>query len=74
MAAKKQTKERVQDYPDLFQELEGERTYGGSLNTHKKPRRRLKGSQVVNCKGKKLTSREKRNGKLWATLYPTPKR
>ena len=72
MATKKQAKERVQNYPSLFPELEAD-TYGGSLNPSKKPRRRLNASQVGNYKDKQLTSREKRNTRLWASLYPTPK-
>lgn len=72
MATKRQTKEGVQTYPSLFPELDG-RAYGGSLSTPKKPRRTLRSSQVGNYKGKEETSREKRNRRLWASLYPTPK-
>ena len=71
MAAKRKASERVQNYPSLFPELEGG-SYG-VLNTPQKPRRRLNGYQVDNYKGKELTSRERRNKKLWASLYPTPK-
>ena len=71
MATKKQAKERVQNYPSLFPELEGG-SYGG-LNDAKKPRRRLNSSQVGKWKGKELTSRERQNKRLWATLYPTQK-
>ena len=67
------TKKEVPNYPSLFPELEGG-AYGGSLNTQKEPRRRLNSSQVGNYKGKEKTSREKRNRKLWDTLYPIPKR
>ena len=72
MATKRQTKERVQSSPSLFPELEGG-AYGGSLNAAKKPRRRLNSSQVGKWKGKELTSRERQNKRLWATLYPTQK-
>ena len=72
MATKRQAKERVQNYPSLFPELEGG-AYGGSLNAAKKPRRRLSSSQVGKWTGKEETSREKRNRRLWASLYPTPK-
>jgi hypothetical protein len=72
MATKRQTKERVQSSPSLFPELEGG-AYGGSLNAAKKPRRRLSSSQVGKWTGKEETSREKRNRRLWASLYPTPK-
>ena len=71
MAARRKAQERVQNYPSLFPELEGE-AYGGSLNPTKKPRRGLKSSQGYNYKGKEPTSREKRNTRLWASLYPTP--
>lgn len=99
MANKRKASERVQNYPYLFQELEGELfgediieqlppTFQGepfavgievpplqdSLSTAKKPHRRLKGCKVYNYKGRGKTSREKRNAKLWATLYPTPKK
>lgn len=73
MATKKQAEERVQNYPSLFPELEGG-AYGGSLSTHKKPRRKPNSYQVGNYKGKEETSREKQNRRLWASLYPTPKR
>ena len=66
------TKKQVANYPSLFPELEGG-SYGGSLSTTKKPRRRLNSSQVGNYKGKVETSREKQNRQLWASLYPTPK-
>ena len=116
MANKRKASERVQNYPYLFQELEGELfgediieqlpptfqgepfgediieqlppTFQGepfgigieepplqdSFSTAKKPHRRLKGCKVYNYKGRGKTSREKRNAKLWATLYPTPKK
>ena len=70
MATKKQAKEPIQNYPSLFPELEGG-TYGGSLSAQRKPRRRLNSSQVGNWKGKEETFRERRNRKLWASLYPT---
>ena len=73
MATKKQAEERVQNYPSLFPELDGV-AYVGSLNSNKKPRRRFKGYQVRNYKGKSETSREKRNKELWTNLYPDPKR
>ena len=53
MAAKRTAKERVQNYPSLFPELEAD-TFGGSLNPTKKPRRRLNASQVGNYKGKRV--------------------
>jgi hypothetical protein len=74
MATKGKITERVQNYPSLFPELEEGNTYGGSLNAHKKPRRRLNSYQVGRYKDSGKTSLEKRNEKLWATLYPTPKR
>jgi hypothetical protein len=73
MATKGKITERVQNYPSLFPELEGE-AYGGSLNAHKKPRRRTCKPQPWKGKGKELTSREKRNSKLWAILYPISKK
>ena len=74
MATKGEITERVQNYPSLFPELEEENTYGGSPNAQKKPRRKLNSYQVGGNKDSGKTSREKRNEKLWATLYPTPKR
>ena len=72
MAAKRKASERVQNYPSLFPELDGG-TYGGSISTSKNPRRRLNGCQTGCYKGKELTSRERRNRKLWASLYPVSK-
>ena len=72
MAIKKQTKERVQNYPDLFPELGGV-TCGECLNAKNKPRRTLKSSQAGTWTGKEKTSRQKRNRKAWASLFPTPK-
>ena len=72
MLMEKKRSERVENYPDLFPELGGG-TYGESLNTKKKPRRGLNSSQVGKWTGKEETSREKRNRRLWASLYPTPK-
>jgi hypothetical protein len=66
--------ERVKNYPSLFPELEEGRAYGKSLNTQKKPRRRVYSPQMWRGKGKEQTSREKSNKKLWDSLYPTPKR
>ena len=72
MLMERKRSERVENYPDLFPELGGG-TYGGSLNAKKKPRRTLKSSQVGKWTGKEETSRQKRNRKAWASLYPTPK-
>ena len=71
MATKRKAKERVQNYPDLFGELEGI-SFGGSLSTTNKARRSRNASQVHNWKGREQSSRERRNTRLWDTLYPTP--
>ena len=71
MATKGKITERVQNYPSLFPELEGGNTNGGSPKASKKPRRRLKSNKVGKYKEKQQTSRERQNGRLWASLYPT---
>ena len=70
MATKRKAKERVQNYPDLFEGIEGI-AYGGSLSTTKNTHTGAKPNKGYNYKGKEKTSREKRNMKLWDTLYPT---
>ncbi len=58
---------------NLFPDMEVE-TYGGSLNASNKPRRGLKKHNIGKYKEREGTAREKRNKKLWANLYPTPKK
>ena len=74
MATKREAKKRIPNYPSLFPELEGGAAYEDSLNASKKPRRRLNSYKVGRYKDTNQTSRERRNKKLWASLYPTPKR
>lgn len=66
-------KAETENYPTLFPEEERE-IKGNSLNASNEPRRRRFKPTAYKGKGAEKTSRQKRNEKLWATLYPTPKR
>ncbi len=83
MATKRKAQERVQNYPSLFREELGamclentEPSVWGDLKPPhpKKARRNSKTFGAGSRKGEPMSSREKRNSKLWASLYPTPKR
>ena len=78
MATKEQAEKRVPDYPDLFGELSdtGEATsFFGASSTDggtNKARRSQNSPKVGKWKGNRIESRERRNTRLWETLYPTP--
>ena len=75
MAIKKQVKERVPDYPDLFSELTDTGAASSSiLGTENsiEARRSQSLQKTDNWKGREQSSRERQNKRLWETLYPTP--
>ena len=78
MAIKKQTKERVPDYPDLFSELTDTEAASSILGIEnldggaKEARRSQSLQKADNWKGREVSSRERQNRRLWETLYPTP--
>lgn len=78
MAIKKQVKERVPDYPDLFSELTDTGAASSILGTEnldggiKEARRSQSLQKVDNWKGREQSSRERQNKRLWETLYPIP--
>lgn len=69
MERKRKPKERIQTYPDLFGGIE---PFGGSLSATKSARRSPNAHKAGYCKGMRQSSREKRNMRLWSSLYPTP--
>ena len=77
MAAKEQAEKRVSNYPDLFGELidTGEATsFFGASSTDggtDKARRSQNFPKVGKWKGNVKESRERRNTRLWESLYPT---
>lgn len=77
MAAKEQAEKRVSNYPDLFGELSdtGEATsFFGASSTDggtDKARRSQNFPKVGKWKGNVKESRERRNTRLWESLYPT---
>lgn len=77
MATKEQAEKRVPDYPDLFGELSdtGEATsFFGASSTDggtNKARRSQNPPKVGKWKGNRIESRERRNTRLWESLYPT---
>lgn len=77
MATKEQAEKRVPDYPDLFGELSdtGEATsFFGASSTDggtNKARRSQNSPKVGKWKGNRIESRERRNTRLWESLYPT---
>lgn len=75
MAIKKQVKERVPDYPDLFSELTDTGAASSSiLGTENsiEARRSQSLQKTDNWKGREQSSRERQNKRLWEMLYPTP--
>ena len=74
MAIKKQVKERVPDYPDLFSELTDTGAASSILGNENsiEARRSQSLQKTDNWKGREQSSRERQNKKLWETLYPTP--
>ena len=77
MAAKEQAEKRVSNYPDLFGELSdtGEATsFFGASSTDgdtNKARRSQNSQKVGKWTGTEKESRERRNTRLWESLYPT---
>lgn len=77
MAIKKQVKKRVPNYPDLFGELSdtGETSsFFGASSTEggrNKARRSQNSQKVGKWTGTEKESRERRNTRLWESLYPT---
>ena len=77
MATKEQAEKRVPNYPDLFGELSdtGEATsFFGASSTDggtNKARRSQNSPKVGKWKGNRIESRERRNTRLWESLYPT---
>ena len=80
MATKEQAEKRVPNYPDLFGELSdtGEATsFFGASSTDggtDKARRSQNSPKVGKWKGNRIESRERRNTRLWESLYPTQKK
>lgn len=74
MAIKKQVKERVPDYPDLFSELTDTEAASSILGNENsiEARRSQSLQKTDNWKGREQSSRERQNKRLWETLYPTP--
>lgn len=82
MATKRTSKERVQNPTDLFEDELGtkclentEPLWGYSKSPHRKKARKSPypfGTGSRN--GKELEGRVKSNSRLWASLYPTPKK
>ena len=77
MATKEQAEKRVPNYPDLFGELsdkEETTSFFGASSTDgdtNKARRSQNSSKVGKWKGNRIESRERRNTRLWESLYPT---
>ena len=77
MATTEQAEKRVPNYPDLFSELTdtGEATsFFGASSTDggtNKARRSQNSPKVGKWKGNRIESRERRNTRLWESLYPT---
>ena len=80
MATKEQAEKRVPNYPDLFGELSdtGEATsFFGANSTDggtNKARRSQNSPKEGKWKGNRIESRERRNTRLWESLYPTQKK
>ena len=77
MATKEQAEKRVPDYPDLFGELsdtEETTSFFGASSTDgdtNKARRSQNSQKVGKWTGTEKESRERRNTRLWESLYPT---
>lgn len=77
MATKEQAEKRVPNYPDLFGELsDTEETifFFGASSTDggtNKARRSQNSQKVGKWTGTEKESRERRNTRLWESLYPT---
>ena len=77
MATKEQAEKRVPNYPDLFGELsdtEEATSFFGASSTDggtNKARRSQNSPKVGKWKGNRIESRERRNTRLWESLYPT---
>lgn len=77
MATKEQAEKRVPNYPDLFGELsdtEETTSFLGASSTDggtNKARRSQNSPKVGKWKGNRIESRERRNTRLWESLYPT---
>ena len=72
MAAKRKIKERVQNYCSLFPELGAE--YGSSHTPPKKTNGSHQKPQAGKRKGAAPSSRERRNKRLWESLFPSPRK
>ena len=78
MATKEQAEKRVPNYPDLFGELsdtEETTSFFGASSTDgdtNKARRSQNSQKVGKWTGTEKESRERRNTRLWESLYPTP--
>lgn len=77
MATKEQAEKRVPNYPDLFGELsdtEETTSFFGASSTAgdtNKARRSQNSQKVGKWTGTEKESRERRNTRLWESLYPT---
>lgn len=77
MATKEQAEKRVPNYPDLFGELsdtEETTSFFGASSTDgdtNKARRSQNSQKVGKWTGTEKESRERRNTRLWESLYPT---
>ena len=77
MATKEQAEKRVPNYPDLFGELsdtEETTSFFGVSSTDgdtNKARRSQNSQKVGKWTGTEKESRERRNTRLWESLYPT---
>ena len=80
MATKEQAEKRVPNYPDLFGELsdtEETTSFFGASSTDgdtNKARRSQNSQKVGKWTGTEKESRERRNTRLWESLYPTQKK
>ena len=75
MAAQRKVKEPVPDYPSLFGELAEEDPSGAEVKgftTSGEARRASFSVRTSKNKPTEYESRQKRNTRLWESLYPTP--